>query len=274
MKKVRMTICLVVAVLALAPVAQAEDFVLTGNQHLDVINDINGDGRLYDTSTVNVLSTGYIQGGLLAYDSSTVNISGGYIQCDHHLGVQACDSSTVNMSGGVIAEHMSISGSSTLNMSGGHMPELGVSGGTLNISGGYIHSTLCIYGGGGNNNIVNISGGYIYDIRYMVNSGSGSSIVNISGGVIDNILPSTTSQSNAATFIFDGYDFALSEGLSWGIDGQTILGKGLLTGKWFDGTSFSTVCYPEDSTVTIMAIPEPATLLLLGLGAAMLKRRR
>jgi hypothetical protein len=45
------------------------------------------------------------------------------------------------------------------------------------------------------------------------------------------------------------------------------LGTGMLTGKWFDGTSWATSINTNDSGATIRAVPEPSTFILLGMGA-------
>jgi hypothetical protein len=80
---------------------------------------------------------------------------------------------------------------------------------------------------------------------------------------------------DSSTVIFNGYDFSLGSGLSWDIDNQTILGTGSLTGMWFDNTSFEIPIMEHDSTSTIIAIPEPATLLLLTIGSlTIIKRKR
>ena len=51
-----------------------------------------------DSTTVNLLTGGEISGNLLAYDTSTVNVSDGMIGG----GLWAWDNSTVNVSGGTI----------------------------------------------------------------------------------------------------------------------------------------------------------------------------
>lgn len=90
------------------------------------------------------------------------------------------------------------------------------------------------------------------------------STVNISGGSATYLQ---TFDFSVVTFY--GLDFLASGGLNF--DGNYILGTGTLSGKWIDGTPWSIYIQNSGSTSTIMAIPEPATILLLGLGAAMIK---
>ena len=64
---------------------------------------------------------------------------------------------------------------------------------------------------------------------------------------------------NPGVFIY-GHDFLVGDGLEL-IDGR-LYGRGELSGMWGDGSSFS-----------IQIIPEPATLLLLGLGGIALRQK-
>jgi len=51
------------------------------------------------------------------------------------------------------------------------------------------------------------------------------------------------------------------------LDGDRVLGTGLLTGKWFDGTSWAIPIQKHDLGATIRVVPEPSTLVLLSIGA-------
>jgi hypothetical protein len=77
---------------------------------------------------------------------------------------------------------------------------------------------------------------------------------------------------NRSTISFHGRNFSVSGGLS--LYGNRVLGTGTLIGEWMDGTLWSVNIQLNDPTATIQAIPEPAMLLLLGLGAVMLRRKR
>jgi hypothetical protein len=290
MRNVRIAIWLVVAILTMSVSAQAAllDFVLTGNEHLDVTTHYSY-GHLWDFSTANVLSGGIentyvndeatlnISGGssgwLYAYNNSVANVSGGNVGTSRAYnrstvnifndgivrGLLTDDISTANISGGSMSSLVA-EGSSIVNMSGGSMSSLDAyESSTVHIAGGSMY-VLKVYG----SSTADISGGSVYSQL----DASNSSTVNISGGSV-HILDAY----HSSTVIFNGYDFVLGNGLSWDIDGKTILGTGILTGKWFDDTSFEIPIGNHYSTATIMAIPEPATLLLLGLGALMLRRR-
>jgi hypothetical protein len=56
--------------------------------------------------------------------------------------------------------------------------------------------------------------------------------------------------------------------------GERVLGTGLLSGEWFDGTRWTVNIQTNASGATILAIPEPATLSLLALGGLAVMRRR
>jgi hypothetical protein len=86
--------------------------------------------------------------------------------------------------------------------------------------------------------------------------------MNVSGGIINDGLWAR----DTSTVTLYGYDFRATGGLS--LNGEKVLGTGLLTGKWFDGTPWATNIRANESGATIRAIPEPSTLALLGMGAA------
>ena len=83
--------------------------------------------------TVSLINSGSVRESLLAYNSSTVNVSGGSVR----YGLVAYNSSTVNLSGGSVRVSLYAYNSSTVNLSGGSVGlNLGALGsGVLNIFG-------------------------------------------------------------------------------------------------------------------------------------------
>jgi hypothetical protein len=191
-----------------------------------------------------------------------VNISGGQIN-----NVEA--DGKVNISGGYMT---SLSGQSFVEMSGGSVSYLDTGGGIssgVNLIDGEI-GTLTSTG----SSRTIISGGsidYFYinlwnDPTHHVPEGYAT----ISGGNIE--LLSILGDSNV---LFFGYDYVLGEGLS--LNNSLLIGTGILSGKWADGSSWITeVSYNEATSVIKLntVIPEPASLLLLGLGGLLIRHRK
>jgi len=126
-------------------------------------------------------------------------------------------------------------------------------------------SALSVFDGGAyklkvwNTGSATVSGGSI-DILYA----GDSSTVSISGGSISIQLAAVDTSS----ITLCGYNFQATDGLS--LDGQNVVGIGTLTGKWFDGTSWTIRITHNDPTASIWVVPEPSSLLALasGLGGA------
>ena len=264
----------------------------------------------HDATTVS-MSAGDVT-NLLAYNSSTVNISGGELFLlepydDSSVTVSGGevrgtlitrDSSTLHISDGNI-DSLSIRGDSAVNIAGGELRFISTSpnnNSTIDISAGHVQS-LFTY----SNAKVNVSGGQtdylqvrdngvatmsdgkideldLYDNSTVHISGGSitgdwglrafdSSTVDISGGLIEEIW------AEWLTFItITGHNFELGKGL-W-LDGDELWGTGTLSGQWLDGTEWSTEIVRNDETATILLIPEPATVMLLGLGGLALRRRQ
>ena len=197
---------------------------------------------LYGTTTVNVLNGGSIGGELEANSDSKVNISGGSIGDS----VRAYDDSKVTVSGGTIgdggsglSERLYAYGSSTVNVSGGSIGDdlLARNNSTVNVSGGSIGGSLIA---------------------------SQDSTVNVSGGSIGGNL---LAKNDTTTTIFGtGFNFVdgdYSDGSS--LDSET------LTGFLADGMAISNQVYINNSakvTLATTAVPEPSSLVLLGIGTA------
>ncbi len=159
----------------------------------------------YKYTTINVLDGGSIVYGLLGYEQSRINVSGGFIGMDLIVG----GSSQVNISGGIIGNKLASEGSSQVDISGGSI------------------SWLLL---------------------------SNQSMIQIFG----------------SDFLVDGQPFGYGELTS--IDG----------GDWRDGQLAGTLLSGElidahfriGQNARIVLIPEPASVMLLGLGGFFLRRRR
>ena len=186
------------ALLCMANTADAQDAYFPNNATLNsyifgyavvgYANVNNLQNRQNGTSpTVNVVDNAGIQQSLLAYNSSTVNISqrsGQIIEVGN--GVFAYNHSTVNVSANVPdgvqldANNSFANDSSTINLYSGAFSEgLAVqNSGTVNLyTGSHVNQEISTY----NSGKANISGGRIDGLIYATDSG----IVNMSGGTLD-----------------------------------------------------------------------------------------
>ena len=166
------------------------------------------------------------------------------------------------------------------------------------ISTGRVDNNVAAY----DNSSVAISGGSVnwlrtyHDSSVAISDGSvgwldahNSSSVNISGGGLGGLYAGNDSRVDisggglgmldaydGSNITIHGYDFGATGGLS--LDGDLVLGTGLLTGRWFDGTAWTIAISYHVSGATIRTVvPEPATCILLGVGlglAGLLRRRR
>jgi hypothetical protein len=261
----------VVLVGLLGPLAEIArgDFIIWNDEQLTV-NSSHSEGILYDTSWVVIVLGGSVN-SLTAWNSSTVGMSAGYVgnlyannwstvdMCAGSVGLlKAYDSTTVAISGGSVSE-LHASNSRTVDISGGSVAGLyAYVLSTVDISGGsvaYLHAN--------NSSRVAISGGSVSNTLWA----SDSSTVAISGGIVETIGAYGLSKvdisdgevyalhaCDSSVVTFYGQTFRAGGALR--IDGDRVLGTGLLAGEWMDGTRWTVNISENQSTATILAIPE------------------
>ena len=284
-----LTTAAIVVALALAQPARG-DFTLWGDETMTV-NSYHAQGILYDQSRASIITGGDVY-NLHAYNISTVDMSGGSVNYLH-----AYDSSTVDMSGGEVYLDIFAYDTSAVDMSEGSVYRIhSYESSSVRTSGGEVYgdifacnsSTVDMSDGSVwrlhtyDSSSVRMSGGSVYGDIFACNSSTvdmsdgsvywlhtyDSSTVRMSGGSVGILYARDTS-----TVLFDGQDFHLGEGLS--LDGWQVLGTGVLSGEWFDGTPWTVNIMENAPPATILLIPEPGMLALVALGAlGLLLRKR
>jgi len=306
MKNVRMTICFIAAVLF---IVADEGLSLTefkdGGTH-NISNTINDDVWVdYQTpgmnTTFNLLAGGdipyhYVLSG---YADSRLNISGG-----SSMGLTANDRSQIKITDGY-ANYLYAYDSSQMIMSGGYVDVLNVndnSKGTISSGEGF---QFCA----DDNGKIIMSGGSVYDLYAFKNSQ-----VEMSGGVVNGSLVASEDGTviftdgsvntiyasgngriivsggsiihdhlwleNNSELIINGSNFAI-DGSPIGFTEITGLLGGfyqdepyrVLTGTLANGDIINNQ-FQIGNTASIVLVPEPATLLLLGFGAFMISKRK
>jgi hypothetical protein len=254
------------------------------NESVGVENSDSG-----KATTVNIISGGKINNVLSAWGDSVININGGEITgrlyardntqvvlksgvIDDYL--EASQNSRINISGGKILNEIAASNNSTIIVSGGSILGLtSLNESNVFVSGGEIGSykysrSLLAY----DNSRVNITNGIIY---YLLSSFEGAK-VNIYGGS----YPHGLWVEDSGLITIFGKDFVLHDNGRSYTPGYGMIPAGMiydrLTGVLANGSSIDTnlAWDPFNPGNIVLAIPEPSTLLLLGLGAVILRRKR
>jgi len=193
--------------------------------------------------TDGVIQDGDVYDYVSVYNNAKVDMTGGTVTTQ----LKAYDSSTVNISGGVL--HNTSTSYESASM--------------LNLSGNMQSDAVYIWGLG----TLNMFGG-------IVGSAEIHNIANLYGGIISDYLLVTSPVNISSTVNIYGYGFQYNP-LAGDYRG------GQLTGFWLNDTPFSIDLYavynpPYGATIDtwshVVLIPEPATLLLLGLGVLMQRK--
>jgi len=267
------------------------DFILRNDEQLTV-NSVHIQGTLYDRSRASVVPGGTVTDYLRTYNSSKVDVSGGYVGY-----ILAYETSAVHLSGGCVPTLNAFAASAVDIAVGGDVDRLDAFGtSTVHLTGGIVDTLLardtsavhlssqCVRVGALttlNSSTVHFTGGIVNTLSVQNTSAvdiSGmsrvswlgtfdTSMVHLSGGTVDRL---DAFENSAVTFY--GKDFFLGTGLS--LDGERVLGTGILSGRWLGGTTWAVNITGNDSGATILLMPEPTTLALLALGGLLALRRR
>jgi len=173
-------------------------------------------------------------------------------------GISGFEDSSITIQGGEIVFSVIFGSRSTGTIAGGVMGGvMGVDNSRITFEGGQINGSLASYG----NCEAIVQGGVVSELR-----SDGESRVTVYGGQIGWAVYAT---QNSVITIY-GSDFAVDESsVSYG---PINISSGVLTGILAGGETINSDFYIYESA-TIMLVPEPGTVLLLGLGVVMLRRK-
>lgn len=250
--------CAVLVAALLLGAAHCEALTIADGGVHSIDYAVNGSIDIYDTigglaTTVDLAPGGMAASYLSAYDNTIFTLSGGLI--GEYLNAQG--NSYVTISSGAIGSWMYVADNSRVDVTGGLIGSWidTQNNSQLTISGGMVGDGLSA----SHNSRITISGGSVAGPLSAYNN----SLVIISGGYFGDLL---TVDDNGQVIIM-GSDF------NFGL-GRITETQGTLTGTLQNGDSINFGFHLYSANASITLIPEPATLLLLGLGSSIVYNSR
>lgn len=146
--------------------------------------------------------------------------------------------------------------------------------GILNVDGGVltVYDDFLVGADGNGNGTINMTNGIIYTNRLWVGNFGGVGQINLDAGIIALVVAGGGIALNPGSNI----DLELGELHHYGdaVAGfNGLIGSGLITA--YDGTGIAVAEYVADGDYTrVYAVPEPTTMMLLGLGGILLRRKK
>lgn len=171
----------------------------------------------------------------------------------------------LNVSGGTVSNFCHSADSGVTNIYGGNFPATvsAHDGATVNISDGIFSKIQIAF-----HATSTISGGTITDILEVYGEGNGFNSVTIRGGIFD--CDMHVMFNSQVTIIGSGFNYDY---------GEIPVKSGILTGTLASGEALNVAFDFDERTdvepkIILEAVPEPGTILLLGFGGILVRRRR
>jgi len=219
--------------------------------------DLDPDNDIIPGTHVNLIEGGEFLGGIYLYHHATIDIDGGTV---NYGGFHAEGDNIITITDGLVKGYSSATSNSTVNILGGDTNNLTLHGNAnLSMSGGSVGGLDCR-----GNSTGTVSGGSIEDYLRVGDSG----IIYLHG---------TNFEINGQPLSYGDH---LSDFVPMTHWGETHYEKtGVVTGTLANGTALNntfSILYLDGIEVPadIIVVPEPATLLMLGLGGMLLRKNK